>query len=447
MVDEPVTGMFRKEALEARGRIDALASTIQVTSTWMRSAMVALGLVTVGAVAASAYVLVPIQITGNGVIVDHSGHSRTSITPSASGLVEALLVRQGEHVVKGQPVARLSVPELANAIPRLRGTVEALVREDQAMARLARLDHESESRIRAVKAENLDSQIANLQRRAEGLSDRERVGAELLARGNSTEARMMKARLAAQDAQAQLDSMIADRRALDAAAQEAEARREREQLERMLKIEQARLELEAAERNLEAGRVVKSPVDGVVADLPGRVGTPIAPGQPVVIVTAESRKEDAGMLEAAVYVPLAAGKRISRGDRVLLAPESLHEHENFGILARVKQVSGTAFTREAVLAALGNERLAELVTRQGPAFQVIVELERDPRNHSGIAWTSMAWSSMAWNSGAGARATVTRGTPVGARITVEHASLISLALPALRGIVFREPPGSMAEKR
>ncbi|WP_408982773.1 biotin/lipoyl-binding protein [Rhabdaerophilum sp.] len=118
-MNEPVTGMFRKEALEARGRTDALASTIQVTSTGMRSTLVALALVTVGAVAASAYVLVPIQITGNGVLIDHSVHSQASITPSASGLIEALLVRQGEHVVKGQPVARLSLPELANAIPRL----------------------------------------------------------------------------------------------------------------------------------------------------------------------------------------------------------------------------------------------------------------------------------------------------------------------------------------
>jgi NHLM bacteriocin system secretion protein len=437
MVNEPVTGMFRKEALEARGRTDALASTIQVTNTGMRSTLVALALVTVGAVAASAYVLVPIQITGNGVIIDHSGHSQASITPSASGIIEALLVRQGEHVVKGQPVARLSMPELANAIPRLRGTAEALAREDQAMARLARLDHESEGRIMALKAENLDSQIANLRRRIEWLWDRERAEAELLARGNSTEARLIKARLAAQDAQAQLDSMIADRRALDAAAQEAETRREREQLERLLKINQARLELETAERNLEGGRVMRSPVDGVVADLPGQVGTPIAPGQPVVIVTAESRVDDARMLEAAVYVPLAAGKQISRGDRVLLAPASLHENQHVRILARVKQVSGTASSREAVLAASGNERLAELVTRNGPVFQVVVELERDPRNLSGLSWTS----------GGEGRAAFTRGTPVDARITVEHASLISLALPALRGIVLREPPGWAGDKR
>jgi hypothetical protein len=143
------------------------------------------------------------------------------------------------------------------------------------------------------------------------------------------------------------------------------------------------------------------------------------------------------MLEAAVYVPLAAGKRISRGDRVLLAPALPHENQHFRILARVKQVSGTASSRESVLAASGNERLAELVTRNGPVFQVVVELERDPRNLSGLSWTS----------GGEGRAAFTRGTPVDARITVEHASLISLALPALRGIVFREPPGWAGDKR
>jgi len=122
---------------------------------------------------------------------------------------------------------------------------------------------------------------------------------------------------------------------------------------------------------------------------------------------------------------------------VLLAPALLHENQHFRILARVKQVSGTASSRDSVQAASGNERLAELVTRNGPVFQVIVELERDPRNLSGLSWTS----------GGEGRAVFTRGTPVDARITVEHASLISLALPALRGIAFREPPGWAGDKR
>lgn len=436
VMDEPVGSMFRKEALDARGRIDSLAASIRVTSTWMRGTLAMLGLVSVGVVAASAYVLVPIQISGNGVIIDRSGHLQASITPSTSGVIETLLVRPGDHVAKGQPVARLSIPEQANLVLRLRATIEALVREDQAMARLATVDRESEVRIRTVRAENLDNQIVNLRRRTEWLQDRERAEAELLAKGISTETRMIAARVAVQDARVQLDSAMADRRALASAAEEAEARRERERLERMLKIEQARLELEAAERNLEAQRLVTSPVDGVVADLPGQVGTPVAPGQAIVIVTAESRADPARTLEAAVYVPLAAGKQISKGDRVLLAPASLHDNEHDRLRARVKQVSGTAATRASVLAALGNEQLADLVTRQGPVFQVVVELERDARNPSALVWTS----------GGERRTAVTRGTPVGARITVEHASLISLALPALRGIVFREPPGWASDR-
>jgi hypothetical protein len=107
---------------------------------------------------------------------------------------------------------------------------------------------------------------------------------------------------------------------------------------------------------------------------------------------------------------------------VLLTPASLRESEHDRIRAVVRTISSTAVPRSAILATLGSDQLVELTVRQGPVFEVIVELDRDDRAPSGFAWTS----------GVGPNLTLTRGTPLSARITVEHLPLISLALPALR---------------
>ncbi len=167
--------------------------------------------------------------------------------------------------------------------------------------------------------------------------------------------------------------------------------------------------------------MLRAPVDGVVAEVPARVGESVSSGEAIVVVMAQggSRAED---LEAVLFVPLGAGKRVSQGDRVLIAPASLPQGEHDRLLGRVGTVSSTVTTRDSLRSTLGSEQLAELAAREGPVFRLVVELEKRDGDPSLLAWTS----------GGGPNLSLTRGTPVSAQITTEHTSLLSLALPALR---------------
>lgn len=421
MAEATAVSMFRSEALDARGRIEALPTTMHVTDSWTRAVIAGVALTVLAALAASTQVVVPIQIPASGVVVDRSGYLLTAVPASAGGFVEALKVRAGDHVVKGQELGRLTLPEQSETITRLRGALEGLKRDDLAMGALAEQDRRSEQAVRDRNAANLDARIASHEQRIGWLQQRQSAEAELLRKGISTETRIIAARIALQEAIAERDQMRFERGSLQAAALEAEARRERERLGRALKIEQAAIDLAAAEANQAVRQVLRAPVDGVVAEVPARVGESVSSGEAIVVVMAQggSRAED---LEAVLFVPLAAGKRVSPGDRVLLAPASLPQGEHDRLLGRVGTVSSTVTTRESLRSTLGSEQLAELAAREGPVFRLVVELERREGDPARLAWTS----------GGGPNLSLSRGTPVSAQITTEHTSLLSLALPALR---------------
>ena len=421
MADSTTASMFRSEALDARGRIEALPTTMHVTDSWTRAVIGGVALAVLAALVASTQVIIPIQIPASGVVVDRSGYLLTAVPASAGGFVEALKVRAGDHVVKGQELGRLTLPEQSETITRLRGALEGLKRDDLAMAALAEQDRRSEQAVRDRNAANLDARIASHEQRIGWLQQRQNAEAELLRKGISTETRIIAARIALQEAIAERDQMRFERSSLQSAALEAEARRERERLGRALKIEQAAIDLAAAEANQAVRQVLRAPVDGVVAEVPARVGESVSSGEAIVVVMAQggSRAED---LEAVLFVPLGAGKRVSQGDRVLIAPASLPQGEHDRLLGRVGTVSSTVTTRDSLRSTLGSEQLAELAAREGPVFRLVVELEKRDGDPSLLAWTS----------GGGPNLSLTRGTPVSAQITTEHTSLLSLALPALR---------------
>jgi hypothetical protein len=88
MADSTTLSMFRSEALDARGRIEALPTTMHVTDSWTRAVIAGVALTICAALVASTQVVVPIQIPASGVVVDRSGYLLTAVPASAGGFVE-----------------------------------------------------------------------------------------------------------------------------------------------------------------------------------------------------------------------------------------------------------------------------------------------------------------------------------------------------------------------
>jgi NHLM bacteriocin system secretion protein len=416
--------VYRTEALNAKARMDALPGAMQVTDSYTRVTLIAIAAASVLSLVASAFVIVPIEVTGQGVLVDRSGELLVPVVTSANGYVDELLAEPGDRIEAGEPVARLRLPEMETAVDRASRQITVLQNELTTYDLLAQAEALSSTELRAQKQADITLRLVDLEARLVSLNERLASEKELLEKGYSTAARLLQAEISVQEVTDQIATARITQRSLDGQAIEENGIKRRERLAKLVGLDQARFELAMLQLDQLARQTLISPVGGYIAEIGASQGAFVSNGQSIInLISSEMAETE--RLSALVYVPLASGKQVEIGSSVLIQPSMNTDSTLDWLRATVTDVSLTPVTLAALQRSLGNDQLASLVTRGGPAFAVRVEFDPDPVDGVGYAWTS----------GQDPGIDLTRGTPLNARVLVERRSLLSLALPAIKGIL------------
>jgi len=410
---------FREQAITSQRRIDTLPSSMRVTTGVTRAAMGLLAVMLGGAVVWSAFVEVPVQINGTGVFVDTSGELLNAVRAPMDGVVEAILVNEGDYVSQGQIVATLRLPDRLAALQQAERNLVSLRDRSTQRRSLEQAETEIEEVARAVKRMGLEQKVSNLEMALAWRRDLETAQNTLMERGVTTSGRLIEAQIATQSVVDDLAATRSELQALTVDPMLRKAERDRAKLMDQLEIEQAESEITTLRSELARGTRLASPVHGIVAELSVELNGQVNSGQPVLSVIPENFRK---VLDATTYVSLSDGKMVKVGDQVYLAPLSMPAREQGRIRGTVMAVSEAPVTEQALTRMLGNATLASATSREGAPFAVRVALHRDPTTYSGYAWTS----------GDGPDMRLTPGTPLSSRITVERETLLTLALPALR---------------
>jgi NHLM bacteriocin system secretion protein len=416
--------VFRAEAIDAKARMDALPGAMQVTDSYTRITLIAIAGATVLSLVASAFVIVPIDVTGQGVLIDQSGELLVPVVTAADGYVAALLAQPGDRIEAGEPVARLRLPEMESTVDRASRHITVLQNELTTFDMLAKVEMQSSSELRNQQHTDADLRIADLELRLASLQERLTSEKALLEKGYSTAARVLQAEIAVQEVFDQISVARTAQRALGTQAIEEAGTNRRERLSRLVALDQARFDLAMLQLDQLTRQTLISPVGGYVAEIGASQGAFVSNGQSIINLISSEMSEDE-QLSALIYVPLAEGKQVEIGGQVLVQPAMNSDSTLDWLRARVTDVSQTPVTHAALQRSLGNDQLASLVTREGPAFAVRVEFERDPVTDAPYVWTS----------GQDPGVELTRGTPLNAKIVVERRSLLSLALPAIKDML------------
>jgi hypothetical protein len=164
---------------------------------------------------------------------------------------------------------------------------------------------------------------------------------------------------------------------------------------------------------------VSSVNGGTVLELMVRAGDLVQPGTPLLSLIDETQD-----LQALIYVPPAAGKRIQVGMPALISPVTTPGETYGSLRGTVKSVGGFPSTEKGMLRLLGNDNLVTsiIATTQGAPIEIVIALHPDPATASGYTWTSPS----------GPPFSIQSGTPVNAAITISEQRPISLVLPILR---------------
>ncbi|MCA1242208.1 NHLP bacteriocin system secretion protein [Stappia stellulata] len=420
---------FRQEALDAATRVDETQRTMRVSTAVTRLSAAALATALAGVVTWSAFVDVPIHVTGHGVLA-RSGETLISpVRAASSGYVAEVLVKRGDTVAAGDVLLRLSQPERMAALKKAERILEVLSRNAERSETLRAEDAEAESRSHARQLIALGERIEALSSKKRWLDERRATLEKLHADGIVSLEAVSNARIAADVAEDDLAAARAAQVALDVAREEAASERERAALSTRLELERLQAEVAEIRADLEAGSTVTADAPGRVIAINTRLGALAAPGQPLLEILVDGTSgADPDALEAVVFVPLSQGKRLSPDDRALLTPADLPLDRHDRLIARVISISEVPASSQALQFALGDDTLAEKISAGGPTFEVRLAMERKTEGSTGYAWTGAPPPGV----------TLSPGTPLSADVTVERRPLLALAVPALKRFLHLE---------
>jgi membrane fusion protein len=317
------------------------------------------------------------KATVTGLLVPDQGMIRATV--QASGMLETLMVREGDSVTRGQRIAVIDLAAVTSG-----GNVgdvvvrslesERIAAQARAQATLARLKVEEEqSRIRLGRARFEREQIG---RSRELQEQRLRLARDELERGENVAAKgflsrreVEQRRSASLLAEQELASQRRQEATLDRDLADIEARlasipHEMRQAEAELATTSASIVQRSADAEQRRSQYVVAPVTGRIAALPVSTGQTIGSGATVAVVIPSGSH-----LEAELLAPSRSIGFIKSGQEVTLALQAF-PYQRFGT------VPGTIRTVSTTVLAPG-EVVIQGLNIQEPVYRIRVTMGRD----------------------------------------------------------------------
>jgi HlyD family secretion protein len=425
-----VSAPFRPEAEARLKRPEQLTTALRLVSPGYGLAVVMLALLVVGALVAATVVKVPIVVKGTGVILSSKGVLEVTIASEHDGRVLEMMVDVGRQVVPGQAIARIVQPALQRELKLAESEHQLIVQEQTRIRDLQASVMAQSDDMRRQQEENTRESIRLLEARLQMLEQLAAAQEPMRQSGNVTIDRYLNVRADLADARERLATRRGQLLGIVLERTEKQGQNEREMQALDTRRAQAERQISRLKDRIQNETIVRSAHHGIVSELkvlPGdliRFDTPLVSLLPVDETFGELRPGQAHLV-AAVLVPAKDGKKVYLSMPVLVNPTSVRRDVYGAVQGVVRKASNVPASPEQLRQMLRNDDLVRKLTESGPPFIVTVEMTRDPRTRSGLSWTTSA----------GPDAPITAGTLLEAEIQTERVPVISLLIPALKGLL------------
>jgi HlyD family secretion protein len=208
---------------------------------------------------------------------------------------------------------------------------------------------------------------------------------------------------------------------------------ETQALQRRYQIDDLKRQIQVTEAKIAYDGKVQAERDGTVLDLQVIPGQTVGTGQRLgTIGRPEQPSANDRPLRAVAYFSPADARRLPLGLPVEVVPLWNQRGRFGGIVGKVTQVLTLPATEEDISTTIGNQQLAQELTKKGPVMRSEIELERDPSSVDGYRWTL---------SGGSGVFPIRDGLTVSTHAYVEWRSPISYVIPGLRSLTggYRSP--------
>jgi HlyD family secretion protein len=410
--------VFRQAVLDRLASPEHLHTLMQVTDPKGWLALLGCGVLLATAVVWGFLGKIPTKVEASGILLYSAGLA--DVVALGQGQISSLQVEVGDTINKGQVIAEVAQPELAEQIKAFKSRLEELkVNYERAKLQGGR-DVGLRMQASAEERKNLDSAAAGAEARTQELRDRLDSQQRLFEKGLVTKETLDGTREALRSAELTAQSMQSNRQRLIVDDFSAQRANEVAVTGEAMQVQDAQRQLDLLEEKFEQNSRIVSTYQGRVIEVRAMVGDVVAPGKPVVSVELMGEK---GSIEALLYVDSRQGKTLRAGMEVQLSPSIVKKERHGLLLGKVRTVESFPSTRQGMMRVLHNEQLVDsfLAETNGTPIGVRAELIAEPSTPSGYRWTS----------GTGPDVTLTSGTRCTGYVTTRTQRPIELVFPAL----------------
>ncbi len=422
-ITKGVAGGLREPALKGINSSEQFDQRIRVIPPATRLLAVSAAIVCLAALVWAVFGEIPTRVMGRGVVLS-AQEGNFSIAAIAAGPVVEVLVKPGDRVVAGQPIAiveqKLLLTQIENALAELERLEANLALLKAANA--AQIASSDEAALRQLAA--IDEQVAANEVRRGRLQELVAAYSSLRSRGMISQSEFI-----ARQEQYDLTALdLANARARKVEVELAAATK-RDNVADIERQKQAEIDLKKAgvdrlRVEMEVGSFVRAPISGLIREIRLGQGDVAAAGAVVATVGPDRQSH----FQVVTLLRGKTRKRAAVGMEAHIVPDSIKKEEYGSMKGRVTAISDVDVSVQHVEQIVHNDQLTRNLFGGEPALLAHVELFPSRNNPSGFEW----WS------GSGPPYRITAGSVATVDIIVERVRPITMIIPALRKLLSLE---------
>ncbi|HXH54783.1 MAG TPA: NHLP bacteriocin system secretion protein [Gammaproteobacteria bacterium] len=411
---------FRQQALLALHAPDQIDKLIQVVSPRAWIMLVSFYVLLISLLFWGIFGSIPTRVEGKGILLVENGSVYNAVAPSGGGQIADILVHQDQEIKKGDVIARLERPDLAEKLQLTKDYVAQLKREQIELSQTSK----KELAARNGKISQQTNMLGNsLHSGTKNLKDIE----TLL---NLKEENFKKGLLIWQDientrrdyysAKDRLEQLQIQITQLKTQEDDFKEQWRQRLKDKELTILAEQLEMDNISAEVKISKTVVSPADGIVISVNTAVGKMVPDGGSVVTITSLGEG-----LDALIFMLPHEGLRVTPGMSALITPTIIEKEEYGSMKGKTLSVSEFPQAAETIIALLHNQEMAKQFVESGAPTGIRIRIAQDSNTFSGYQWSSSK----------GPNKKINPGTLAEVRITVREQPPITLIIPAFKKLL------------
>ncbi len=410
--------LFRKASLERLSSPEQLDQLMHVTTPKGWIALIALCALLTMALFWGIFGRVPTEVQGMGVLIRTGGVF--DIEAPGGGVLTDLFIDTGSKVKKGDLIATIAQPELADEVSKAEKQL-ANLKEQQAQSK-----HFNEEDLKLKKTfyekqqENQQFNISSNEQKIKWIQERLKNQEQLFDQGLITKQQLLQTKEEMMRAEDAIQNARNQVKQTHVTENELVQKYKEQALDYEVRVSVAEKNLSAVQNQLKINSEIFSPYTGTVLSVLYDSGSQVLKGSP--IANLELVGEGVKELEAVVYVGPTQGKMIHKNMKVQVSPSNVKQEKYGFVIGQVRSISEFPETTQGMMRLLKNADLVKALAGGGAPYEVQVDLIENRNTYSGLKWSS----------GKGPRTKIYSGTLATCQIVTQEERPITLVIPALK---------------